>query len=291
MTLLTSLIGNSQTTIFEDSFDTYTDFAISGVGAWTLVDLDLRPTYGFEGATFLNSGSPMAFIVFNSTTTTPPLDTAEGNWAARTGTKMMACIAAVPNTTVLKNNDWLISPQVQLGASGNTLSFWMRSADAIYADEEFNVGISTTNTAPGSFTIVTPNEYAAYGPYVEYTVNLDAYQGQNVYIGVNCFSTDQFGFLLDDFKVTTDALSTDDFLASKFAVYPNPANNVVTIANNNNILLDKANITDVNGRTVKSVKLNSAANAEVNISELNAGVYFLNIDSAEGSTTKKIIKN
>ncbi|MGL6128843.1 MAG: T9SS C-terminal target domain-containing protein, partial [Chryseobacterium artocarpi] len=59
---------NAQTTIFEDSFETYTDFAISNVGNWTLTDVDLAPTYGFEGVEFLNSGEAKSFQVFNSTT-------------------------------------------------------------------------------------------------------------------------------------------------------------------------------------------------------------------------------
>lgn len=31
----------AQTVIFEDSFETYTDFAIANVGNWTLTDVDL----------------------------------------------------------------------------------------------------------------------------------------------------------------------------------------------------------------------------------------------------------
>ena len=44
---LSSLMANAQTTIFEDSFETYADFAITGVGSWALIDVDLRPTYVF----------------------------------------------------------------------------------------------------------------------------------------------------------------------------------------------------------------------------------------------------
>jgi hypothetical protein len=58
---------NAQTTIFQDSFDTYTDFAISGVGSWTLRDIDLKTTYGFNGISFTNSNIAKSFQVFNST--------------------------------------------------------------------------------------------------------------------------------------------------------------------------------------------------------------------------------
>ena len=42
----------AQTVLFEDSFETYTDFAIANVGSWTLTDVDLKTTYGFTGIAF-----------------------------------------------------------------------------------------------------------------------------------------------------------------------------------------------------------------------------------------------
>ena len=70
--LLLSSIGlSAQTIIFQDSFETYQNFAIANVGTWTLTDVDGLPTYGIEQGTpatsvvFANSGSPMAFMVMN----------------------------------------------------------------------------------------------------------------------------------------------------------------------------------------------------------------------------------
>ncbi|MCG2611581.1 T9SS type A sorting domain-containing protein [Flavobacterium sp. SM15] len=290
--LFATLSASAQVTIFEDNFDSYTDFAITGVGGWTMVDVDLRPTYGFSGASFTNEGVAMAFIVFNSTATNPPLTPgAEGDWTANSGAKAMACFAAVPQAPINGNDDWVITPQIQLGASGNMLSFWAKSCDATYPDEKFNVWVSTTDTNPASFTQVMATETTMAGPFVEYTLDLDAYQGQNIYIGIHCISEDQFGFMFDDFKVTRDALSTSDFVSSKLAVYPNPANNVVSISNQSNVQINKVSVTDVNGRVVKTMNFDSVADARVNVSDLNTGVYFLNIDTNEGTATKKIVKN
>ena len=50
-------------------------------------------------------------------------------------------------------------------------------------------------------------------------------------------------------------------------------------------------ITDLNGRTVQSVKFNNVNTAQVNISGLSAGMYLMNIASDHGNVTKKIIKN
>jgi len=96
---------------------------------------------------------------------------------------------------------------------------------------------------------------------------------------------------IDNVAITATATSsTADFLASKLSVFPNPANDVVTITNNANLLINAVQVNDINGRTVKTVKLDAVSEAQVNVSELNAGVYFMNITTNEGVSTKKIVK-
>lgn len=96
--------------------------------------------------------------------------------------------------------------------------------------------------------------------------------------------------IVDNFTVT-ETLSTADFASSRLSVYPNPANNIVNISNNENILINKVSIVDINGRIVKSSIFGGVASTQINISELNSGVYFMNIDTNEGLATKKIMKN
>jgi len=201
--LFSTDILKAQTVIFEDSFETYTDFAIANVGNWTLTDVDLKTTYGFQGITFPNTQVAKSFQVFNSTTTTPPMTPSEtSDWTANTGDKMMVAFAA---TSSPWNNDWLISPQIQLVAGqGATLSFWAKSCDADYGAEKFKVLVSTTGTAVANFTavsgvITTPSD----ATWHEYTYNLNAYAGQQIYVAIQCTSEDQFGFAVDDFKVVS----------------------------------------------------------------------------------------
>ena len=201
--LFSTDVLKAQTVIFEDSFETYTDFAIANVGNWTLTDVDLKTTYGFQGITFPNTQVAKSFQVFNSTTTTPAMTPSEtSDWTANTGDKMMVAFAA---TSSPWNNDWLISPQIQLVAGqGATLSFWAKSCDADYGAEKFKVLVSTTGTAVANFTavsgvITTPSD----ATWHEYTYNLNAYAGQQIYVAIQCTSEDQFGFAVDDFKVVS----------------------------------------------------------------------------------------
>ena len=77
ITLLAALFAgfamNAQITIFEDDFESYDDFAIDNVGDWTLIDLDLLLTYGYNAFSWRNQYAPIPFLVFNSTATSPPL--------------------------------------------------------------------------------------------------------------------------------------------------------------------------------------------------------------------------
>lgn len=85
--------------------------------------------------------------------------------------------------------------------------------------------------------------------------------------------------------------SVNDFLASKLSVFPNPANDMVTISNGENILINGVEIVDVNGRTVKLSKYEGVTEAKINISDLSSGLYLMNVSSDKGSVIKKIVKN
>lgn len=284
----------SQTTLFEDSFESYDDFAIANVGNWTLTDVDQQPTYSILGVAFLNSYSAKSFQVFNSTTTSPVLTpSSSSDWTAKTGDKNMVCFAATKPSSAPLNNDWLISPQITLGASGNTLSFWAKSCDALYGLERFKVGISTTNTSTSSFTMISSPPYVVTSNDVtwnEYSYNLDNYANSSVYIAINCVSNDQFGFAVDDFKVTTSSLSTDAFFKNHFSVYPNPTKGILNIISSS-VAIDEVNLTDVNGRSIEKVSLNGGLKTQLDLNDINSGIYFLKVTSDQGVGTSKIIKN
>lgn len=104
-------------------------------------------------------------------------------------------------------------------------------------------------------------------------------------------STTRFDDLTIKATPVANLLSVENFVSSEFSVYPNPTTGLVTISNDNNSTLQSATISDLNGRTVKTLKLNGDSTSQINISDLAAGVYMMNIASDQGSVTKKIVKN
>jgi Secretion system C-terminal sorting domain len=86
------------------------------------------------------------------------------------------------------------------------------------------------------------------------------------------------------------AVDTVESSISTFSVSPNPSNDFVIVSSKNNKILN-LEMTDVNGRIVKTVKVGNLNETNVNISDLSSGVYMMKITSENGSAIKKIIKN
>ncbi|MBW2937188.1 T9SS type A sorting domain-containing protein [Aureisphaera sp. CAU 1614] len=92
---------------------------------------------------------------------------------------------------------------------------------------------------------------------------------------------------IDNFRLETDALGVADNQVEGFSMYPNPAKNSLNISAANTI--DQIAIYDVLGRKVidQSINLN---NVEVNVSELTAGAYFIQVSSGTQKGSYKFIK-
>ncbi|MEC4005116.1 T9SS type A sorting domain-containing protein [Flavobacterium sp. SUN052] len=106
---------------------------------------------------------------------------------------------------------------------------------------------------------------------------------------VNGVANSTHGLIVDNFTVS-QTLATNQVLESKFSTYPNPARNVINVANSTDATISVIEMTDLNGRIVKSVKFSDVAEAQVSVSDLAQGVYMMKIVSNKGIATKKIIK-
>lgn len=72
-------------------------------------------------------------------------------------------------------------------------------------------------------------------------------------------------------------------------IYPNPANNFFNIDFSSNEI-QQANIFNVSGQLVQSITLQELNTGQVNISNLNAGIYFIEFNTKDVKTTRKLIK-
>ncbi|OFY52099.1 MAG: hypothetical protein A2W85_11775 [Bacteroidetes bacterium GWF2_41_31] len=178
---------------FSDDFETYENFVID-FAPWVNLDVDGSPTYGMTGIDWPNVYSEQSFIIFNPSQTTPAVT----DIIPHSGDKLAACFAA----TAPPNNDWLITPEVNI-ADGFMLKFWAKSYTDEYGLERFKVGVSTTGLNPSDFTIISAGSYveAPVADWAEFSYDLSAYAGQNVYVGIQCVSNDAFILLVDDVTI------------------------------------------------------------------------------------------
>ena len=185
----------TRTVIFGDNFDSYPNFATT-FAPWTLVDQDLSNVFGFPGMTVPNIGNPMAYMIFNPSATQPPMTAV----SAHSGTKMAASFAA----TNPPNSDYLITPRLQLG-NFSSLSFWARSHNNSFGLERFRVGVCVSlNPVPAAFNWLSANYVEAPAYWTQYSYDLGAWDGQQIYIAIRCVSDYSTAFYVDDFNVMSD---------------------------------------------------------------------------------------
>jgi hypothetical protein len=307
LALTMSVFAYSQT-LLDESFESYTNFAITGFGNWQTLDLDLLDTYTGGGpvvggstvpswtAGWANAGAPMAFQIFNlsasnatnNATAVTGVDEEVRNFSAHTGQKAAVSWAGVPAGGINSNNDWLVSPAITLGASNNILTLWVKALSPAFV-ESYKIGVyvgSGTPTSAANFTIISGTS-ALTAPFTwqQFTQTLNAYSGQTIRIGIQYMSSDKYMFMVDDVKVTTGTLATDEVSKSKTSIYPNPTKGEINIKTDKKI--KSSTVFDLSGKV-----LLQSSSEKVNISSFTKGTYLLKVEFADGSTkTEKIIKD
>jgi len=89
----------------------------------------------------------------------------------------------------------------------------------------------------------------------------------------------------------TEALGVDDNSLESVFLFPNPAVKEVTLSNSSNIGLESVRIFDVMGRQVLDVNVNDmTSQITIDVSWLKSGIYMVQIQSANGSTTKRMVR-
>lgn len=92
--------------------------------------------------------------------------------------------------------------------------------------------------------------------------------------------------------ISEAALSTSSQDEYAFSIYPNPANDFISISNRDTSLeINRIGIVDVNGRAIRTIVLGNASNNSlINVSDLSSGIYMFVISSNKGTIVKKFVK-
>ena len=150
----------------------------------------------------------------------------------------------------LTPNEYLVSPRLVLSEDWPVIHFYACALDEIYPAEHFGVSVSTTvNDDPLAFTLLSEWTIAAkdagnrQGNWYNYTVDLSAYTGQEVYVAIrHHYCSGQSAICVDDIEIygtlqqeglviTPDTLwVTDVFIYQKYFTITNNTDHDVTIS-------------------------------------------------------------
>ncbi len=109
----------------------------------------------------------------------------------------------------LAPNEYLVSPRLVLSEDWPVINFYACALDEIYPAEHFGVSISTTvNNDPLAFTLLSEWTIVAkdagnrQGNWYNYTVDLSAYTGQEVYVAIrHHYCSGQSAICVDDIQI------------------------------------------------------------------------------------------
>lgn len=249
--------------------------------------------------------------------TTANIANIAGGAGAYNGTAATSYAYVNFNSTTGNNtiSNWLITTPISL-LNGDVISFYavkgLSGGTTVYADN-LQLRISTNGAASvnpasptdlGDFTTLaldinpslSTTGFATNWTLYSYIVSgLPAATSCKIAFryfvtsgGPQGANSDQIG--VDQFSVDR-TLSTPDFFTNNFAMHPNPVEDVLNVTAKNQTSIESVQVSDTNGRIVNQTNGSTSETTQINVSQLNAGVYFIKVQSEMGVGTSKFIKN
>src|SRR5690554_7615183 len=106
----------------------------------------------------------------------------------------------------------------------------------------------------------------------------------NTYGG--CIKVPPQGRKIDNINLSaqnyTPPLSINEFVSEKFNIFPNPSEDIVTIANSEAIGIKELLVYDVKGKQIFTHSYKDEHQVQLNIEDLASGTYFLHIKTDQG---------
>ena len=245
---------NAQTTVFSADFES--------AAGWGVIDRD---------------GDGQQFGIFNLTAPLNgfPIGKSAGSrsWSSALG--------------ALTPDNLLLSPDIVLPNTGTLkLSLLVGATDVNFYEEHYAVYALPTGTVFTGTETALIEETLTSATAKTVTVDLTGYAGQTVKLFFRHFNcTDQNIFLFDDVLVTqTIGMGTaNNSTTASVSLYPNPTSDFLNFSGK----VSSVQIFDASGRTVSSSKV---SNNQVNVTNLEKGVYIVKFETENGTQTEKFIK-
>lgn len=182
---------------------------------------------------------------------------------------------------------WLITPALTVGSFGNFIEWEAKSQDASFPDD-YLVLVSTTDNQVASFTDTIGWIMEENFEWTTRSVNLtdSGYVDQTIYIAFVNTTVNGFKLYIDDIHAwKNDPVNVSELQSPIFvSVYPNPTMGILTLSSDSKI--ERASIKNTSGQEILVT-----TEKTINLTSFPSGVYFLNVQTDQGTVVKKILKN
>ncbi|MDG1333334.1 MAG: T9SS type A sorting domain-containing protein [Crocinitomicaceae bacterium] len=159
---------------------------------------------------------------------------------------------------------------------------------------EFEIHVGSTSVGPGIF--LGPQDAAPLMGYISLDMG-----GESAYLSGSSSApvlVASSSSVMSDhpssgtiYNFSDCAVGVDEsFMDESIAIYPNPVDDIIVIDLDASDEFSEVIVRDIQGVEVKRVNIEGTSSPVVNITELPAAVYFLELHSTNNTVTKRIIK-
>lgn len=205
------------------------------------------------------------------------------------------CVFTPPNTNVcdydIPATEWdatyLTGPSAASGGKyvyqlartpGTTNVFFDAESGTPIIMAVFQVTTGAGAPTSGDIVLVDNSDPLISGEWNEDWLNIN-------YATATGGSTQDVISTVDTTPISFSVLGTPDIKLEGVSVYPNPTSGLVSIQGVDAI--ESVEVMDITGKLVKTIKDSSS---QIDMRELQSGVYFMRISTTKGFATKKIVK-
>jgi len=197
--------------------------------------------------------------------------------------------AFVDYTTQEDDKIMLIMPAFDLSSFDNLhLSFWHIQVPLFSFQDELKVMYKADISDDWT---VLKHYQGEINEWTESHVNLPNLS-DTYYIAFEANEKNGRGVGIDDVSIDLGLGISSIDEKNMISIYPNPSSGIYNIRLNNNLLQEtfiSLNITDITGKQIKNYNFSNNKNIELNLSDLQSSIYFINLIFEDKTITKKLV--
>ncbi|MDD4576349.1 MAG: T9SS type A sorting domain-containing protein, partial [Bacteroidales bacterium] len=192
-------------------------------------------------------------------------------------------VAAINSDESTAIDDWFISTCINLTQGYYSISYWYRTQYNQHP-ENFKIAYGTEQTAAGMTHVLNDHSGITNNTYTKGQKIFSVPTTGVYYFGIHGYSlANSSRIMVDDISIDVSTGINETKFTSK--IYPNPATKNIRIESNQ--FIKTIRIVNVLGQEVYN-KAISNYGTEINLSNFHSGIYFVNIETSQGTTTQRI---